>query len=279
MQRGTKLSKMILGMNMKKSKPYALIVLFLLSFGVVIGGWFLTEALLLQKQEEFLARTGRIAWQTGMPSALQPAQPGEPGGDLAEGIFFEGQHLSEERMAEVLAVWENGGNELPHEPQKGQMNMEQAIETGKEWIAVMVECGIVPEGLAECDFDKVATRLCTLDTQVDFDDSLLSWWLIQYTEKDVVVSLTVHASTGEVWKASLSMKESDRVSNEYRYKEMLGTAFPFIGRESIESADLIKSDFCEIMPKGLVYAAVKEYQIAVKNQDPVVVIDFWLGTV
>ena len=77
MRRGTKLSKMILGMNMKKSKPYALIVLFLLSFGVVIGGWFLTEALLLQKQEEFLARTGRIAWQTGMPSALQPAQPGE----------------------------------------------------------------------------------------------------------------------------------------------------------------------------------------------------------
>lgn len=272
---------------MNKSKPYVLIVLFLLSFGVVIGGWFLTEALLLQKQEEFLDRTGRIARRTGMPSALQPGetslfssnQPGETGGDLAEGILFEGQSLSEEIMAEVLSVWESGANELPHEPQKGQMNMEQAIETGKEWITVMAECGIVPEGLAECDFDKVAARLCTLDTQVDFDDSLLSWWLIQYTEKDVVVSLTVHASTGEVWKASLSMKESDRVSNEYRYKEMLGTAFPFIGRESIESADLIKSDFCEIMPKGLVYAAVKEYQIAVKNQDPVVVIDFWLGTV
>ena len=62
------------GINMSKRKPYALIALFLLSFGVVIGGWFLTEELLLQKQEEFLKRTGRIARQTGMPSALQPTE-------------------------------------------------------------------------------------------------------------------------------------------------------------------------------------------------------------
>lgn len=273
--------------NLNKSKPYALVVLFLLLFGVVIGGWFLTEALLLQKQEEFLDRTGRIARQTGMPSALQPAetslsssdQPGETGGDLAEGALFEGRPLSEEMMAQVLSVWESGGNELPHEPQEGQMNMEQAIETGKEWIAVMAECGIVPEGLAECDFDKVTARLCTLDTQVDFDDSLLSCWLVRYTENNVAVSLTVHASSGKIWKASLSMKESDRVPNEYSDEEMLGIAFPFIDRVSTETANLVNNTTCDIMPGGLVYAAVKEYQIAVKNQDPVIVIDFWLGAV
>lgn len=272
---------------MNKRKPYTLIVLFLLSFGVVIGGWFLTEALLLQKQEEFLHRTGRIARQTGMPSALQPAetslfswsQPGETGGDLEEGALFEGRPLSEEIMAQVLSVWESGGNELPHEPRKGQMNMEQAIDTGKEWIAVMAECGIVPEGLAECDFDKVAARLCALDTQIDFDDSLLSCWLVQYTENDVVISLMVHASSGKIWKASLSMKESDRASNEYSYEEMLERAFPFIDGGSTENAALENYDFCAIMPEGLVYAAIKEYQIAVKNQDPVMVIDFWLGTI
>ena len=272
---------------MSKRKPYALIALFLLSFGVVIGGWFLTEELLLQKQEEFLKRTGRIARQTGMPSALQPAedslvswnQPGGTSGDLEEGAFFEGQPLSEEIMAQILSVWENGGNELPHEPRKGQINMEQAIDIGKEWIAVMAECGIVPEGLAECDFDKVAARLCTLDTQVSFDDSLLSSWLVQYTENDVVVSLTVHASSGKIWKASLSMKERNRASSEYSYEEMLEIAFPFIERGSAQNADLENNDFCAIMPEGLVYAAVKEYQIAVKNQDPIIVIDFWLGTV
>ena len=272
---------------MNKGKPYTLVVLFLLSFGVVIGGWFLTEELLLQKQEEFLKRTGRIARQTGMPSALQPTedslvswnQPGGTSGDLEEGAFFEGQPLSEEIMAQILSVWENGGNELPHEPRKGQINMEQAIDIGKEWIAVMAECGIVPEGLAECDFDKVAARLCTLDTQVSFDDSLLSSWLVQYTENDVVISLTVHASSGKIWKASLSMKESDRASSEYSYEEMLEMAFPFIYGGSTENAALENYDFCSIMPEGLVYAAIKEYQIAVKNQDPVTVIDFWLGTI
>lgn len=75
------------------------------------------------------------------------------------------------------------------------------------------------------------------------------------------------------------MKESDRVSNEYSYEEMLKIAFPFIDRGNTGTAGLIKNDFCEVMPGGLVYAAVKEYQIAVKNQDPVIVIDFWLGKV
>ena len=150
------------GINMNKSKLYAVVV-FLLSFGVVIGGWFLTGTLLRQKQEEFLDRTGRIALQPAENSLFSSNQPGDTEGDLADDTLFEGQLLSEGMMAEVLAVWESGGNELPHEPQKGQMNMEQAIETGKEWIADMAGCGIVPEELAECDFDKVTARLCRPD--------------------------------------------------------------------------------------------------------------------
>ncbi len=263
---------------MNKSKLYALIV-FLLSFGVVVGGWFLTKALLSQKQEEFLDRTGQIALQSAETSLLLTDQPGEAGGNLTEGTLFEGQPLSEEMMAKVLAVWESGGNELPHEPKKGQMNMEQVIDTGKEWIAAMAECGIVPKKLAECDFDKVTARLCTLDTQVDFDDSLLSYWLVQFTENDVSVSLTIHASSGKIWKASLSMKESDRLSNEYSHEEMLEIAFPFMNRGKTEIANLINNNTCEIMPGGLVYAAVKERLIAVNNQETVIVIDFWLGTV
>lgn len=263
---------------MKKSKLYALIV-FLLSFGVVVGGWFLIKALLRQEQEEFLERTGQIALQSEETSLLSTDRPGEVGGDLAEDAAFEVQPLSEEMMAKVLAVWESGGNELPHEPQKGQMNMEQVIDTGKEWIAVMAECGIVPKELAECDFDKVTARLCTLEVQVDFDDSLLSYWLVQFSKNDVVVNLTVHASSGEIWKASLSMKESDRLSNEYSHEEMLEIAFPFINRGNTETANLINNTTCEIMPGGLVYAAVKERQTVVNNQETVSVIDFWLGTV
>lgn len=266
------------GINMNKSKLYAVVV-FLLSFGVVIGGWFLTGTLLRQKQEEFLDRTGRIALQPAENSLFSSNQPGDTEVDLADDTLFEGQLLSEGMMAEVLAVWESGGNELPHEPQKGQMNMEQAIETGKEWIADMAGCGIVPEELAECDFDKVTARLCGLDAQVDFADSLLSYWLVQFTENDVVVSLTVHASSGKVWKAGLSMKASDRLSNEYSHEEMLEIAFPFINRGSTETANLIDNTTCEIMPGGLVYAAVKERQIAVNNQETVIMIDFWLGTV
>ena len=75
------------------------------------------------------------------------------------------------------------------------------------------------------------------------------------------------------------MKESDRLSTECDHEEMLEIAFSFINRGNTETANLLNNTTCKIMPGGLVYAAVKEYQIAVKNQEPVVVIDFWLGTV
>ena len=263
---------------MNNSKIYVLRV-FLLSFGVVVGGWFLTKVLLSQKQEEFLDRTGQIALQSTETSLLLEDQSEEADEDLTEDTLFQEQLLSEEMMAEVLVVWESGGNELPHEPKKGQMNMEQAMDAGRNWITIMAECGIVPEKLAECDFDKVTARLCTLDAQVDFDDSLLSYWLVQFTENDVVVSLTIHASSGKIWKANLSMKESDRLSDEYSHEEMLEIAFPFINRGNTETANLINNTTCEIMPGGLVYAAVKERQIAVNNQEIVIVIDLWLGTV
>lgn len=263
---------------MNNSKIYVLFV-FLLSFGVVVGGWFLTKALLSQKQEEFLDRTGQIALQLTETSLLLADQSEEADEDLTEDTLFQGQSLSEEMMAEVLAVWESGGNELPHEPKKGQINMEQAIDAGRNWITIMAECGIVPEELAECDFDKVTARLCTMDAQVDFDDSLLSYWLVQFTENDVAVSLTVHAASGEIWKAGLSMKSSDSLFGKYSHEEMLEIAFPFINRGNKVTVNLINNASCEIMPGGLIYAAVKERQIAVNNQETVIMIDLWLGTV
>lgn len=263
---------------MNNSKINVLCV-FLLSFGIVIGGWFLTKALLSQKQEEFLDRTGQIALQSTETSLLLADQSEEADEDLTEDTLFQGQSLSEEMMAEVLAVWESGENELPHEPKRGQMNMEQAIDAGRNWITIMAERGIVPEELAECDFDKVTARLCTLDAQVDFDDSLLSYWLVQFTENDVVFNLTVHASSGEIWKANLSMNVSDSLSGKYSHEEILEIAFPFITRGNMETVNLINNTNCEIMPGGLVYAAVKERQIAVNNQEVVIVIDLWLGTV
>lgn len=261
---------------MNKSKIYALIVV-LLSFGIVFGGWFLTKALLVQKREAFLERTGQVALQSSETALLSEDWPGEAAGDLAGGALFEGESLSEDMIAEVLAAWENGGNELPHEPKRGQMNMEQAIDAGKDWIAVMAEHGIVPEELAECDFDKVTARLCTLEAQVDFDENLLSYWSIQFTEDDVVVSLTVHAASGEIWKANILMNEHESLPDKPHPEEMLKIAFPFIATGDRETANLMNNTACVIMRGGLVYAAVKEQKIAVDEQEPVIVIDLWLS--
>ena len=45
---------------MNKSKLYAVVV-FLLSFGVVIGGWFLTEELRMCKDDEEITAMRKVA--------------------------------------------------------------------------------------------------------------------------------------------------------------------------------------------------------------------------
>lgn len=263
---------------MLKKKLYALMA-FLLSLGVVVGGWFLTRALLVRAQREFLGRTGQITLQSSEAALLSAGWTGDTAGDAAEDAVFEGQSLSEDRIAEVLDAWENGGNELLHEPMGGQMNMEQAIGAGKRWITVMAEHGVVPEELRECDFDKITAKLCTLDVQVDFDRTLLSYWLIQFTEDDTVVSLTVHAVSGEVWKADILMKERESLLDRLREEELLEIAFPFLRMGNRETVDLLEHTTCVILRRGLVCAAVKERKIAVDGQDPVIVMDLWLSTV
>lgn len=256
---------------MSKDKVCMLLMLCL-SFIVVFGGWFLTKGILNSKADEILSVKGQVI------IGNTKTDEGKENSVVRE--EFVPQSLPEEKMAEVLSVWEAGGREILHEPKAGQADMEQAVDIGKDWITGMAEHGIVP---MECKFDKVNARLCSLDVQVDFDESLLSFWAIQYVENDVEVNLIIHASSGEVWKASLSMKEGDCLLKEYSSEELLKIVFPSVDKGNTAATNLINDTNYVIMQKGLVYAAVKEQKISVvsmnKKQEAVIVIDFLLGTV
>lgn len=255
---------------MSKGKICTLLV-FCLSFAVVFGGWFFTKEMLNRKEAEILAERGQVS--------LGVSETDIKENNLAMQEIFEAEVLSEEKIAEILTVWEVGGREVPHDPMRGQMNMEQAIKAGKDWIAVMAEHGIVPEKLAICDFDKITAKLCTLEVQVDFEENLISYWFMKYTKDDVSIDLAIHAASGGIWKANIIMNDFKGGLNEYSPEELLKIAFPFIDAGNKETVNLINNTTCEIMPKGLVFAAVKESSTVVDEQEPIVEIKLWLNTV
>lgn len=259
---------------MSKGKAYTMITFFI-SFCVVIGGWFLTKRRLNQREEEFLNGTGQITLQQSESALLS----GREQGITEEGILneneFHGKTLSETMMEMILIVWEEGGYKLPCEPGEGQMNMEQAIIRGRDWIANLAERGILPAYLGECSFDKTDAAFYTLDTEVSFEEVLLNFWEITYTEGDVKIALTIHEVSGQVWKADILMDMDKMIYDSCSDEELLEIVFPFMmGNETEITQDnqIVYKSF----PEGKVLAALKRSELKTNREQAIARLMLWL---
>ena len=118
---------------MSKGRFFTLIMLFL-SISIVFGGWFFIRELLEHREEKLLAKSGKISMQSS-EFILQKEEDSKKQEQNEDKEEFEGTTLSNESIEFILNAWEEGGCIILHEPQKGQMNMEQAIMTGIAWIS------------------------------------------------------------------------------------------------------------------------------------------------
>lgn len=267
---------------MGKSRLYTFIM-FLLAVCVIFGGWFITVKLLRQREEKFLGSTGRIKVQTEETALFadseQDSNEENEDTEIAQD-GFHGQAMSEYTRALVLAVWDYGGNEVPHEPLYGQMDREQAVDAGRNWIKNMAEHGVFTGELQESDSDMVKAGLYTIDTPLivsDMDRSVYSYWKVQYIKSGVMVDLTIHASSGEVWMASISVEESDGPVESYDLAELLGYAYPFMETGNTIWVDKKNGMIAESSLNEMVIASAKRYSVWISGQNPQIVIDFKLN--
>lgn len=259
---------------MSKGKIYTLFTFFV-SFCVVIGGCFFTKRLLNQREEEFLNSTGQIALQQSESALLAESGQNITVEGIPAGSEFREEALSETMMEMILVVWESGGYKLPCEPGEGQMNMEQAITMGRDWIASLAEEGILPAYLGECSFDKTDAAFFTLDTEVSFEGALLNFWEITYTEGDVKITLTIHAVSTQVWKADILMDADKMIYDACPGDELLKIAFPFMMDNEagiIQDNQIIYKSF----PEGKVLAALKRSQIKITEGQESARLILWL---
>lgn len=258
--------------------------MFLTAVCVIFGGWFLTEGLLIRREERFLNSTGTIAVQSeriGLlaDNSLETAQE-----QAAEPEEFQGREMTEDTRALVLAVWEYGGRELPHEPLPGQMNMKQAIDAGKKWVETMASHDVFTEALQECDFDVTKAELCTIDTPIrtSMEEMLYSYWKIWFIKDGASVELTIHAASGEVWKAKVSVASEDACVEVFDIAYLLQYAFPFmeegLDKTWMETVDLAgQEDVDVVLVKArLLHAEAKQYCLRTNEKPPQAVIEFTL---
>ena len=253
---------------MRKDKIDTLLV-FCLSFTVVFGGWFLTKGLLHCKENEMLTAKGRIV----LDNTKADGEENNP----AMQEDFVPQVLSEDQMAEILTVWEAGGREILHEPMAGQMNMEQAIEAGEKWITSLADNYVLSADFIEYSFRDTSAVLCSLDSFASLEESWISYWKITYTGDDVKIVLKLHAATGQVWKADISVNEDKMLYGICSDEEVLAAAFPFL---SAANAEIIIEDnkVYKVSENEKISAALKRDSVVVDKQTPVERLLLSLGT-
>ena len=225
-------------MQSLKGKIYTA-VMVAVSFGIVLGGWFLTRKLLDKKEEEFLSGTGSVSLRYEQTALLAQEEAQE-----------KANAFKEQKIPEALR------KEMPHEPKEEQMNMEQAIETGKQWITVLAEHEIVPGTLKDGDFDKITAQLSTVETQTRLDERLLSRWTLEFMKDDVDIKLMIHAMSGEVWYASISMMAYSSQAYEYSLEEILDLMFPRLAEGYAQTLYTSENHVQKLLAQQLVSAEI-----------------------
>lgn len=251
---------------MNKSIIYT-IPAVLFSFTVVFSGWFLMNKILDRKEEKILGQTGQITVGT----AEKDNQDTE---DKVKS--FSGQKLSEKERIKVLKIWETGKKLIPHEPLEGQMNMEQAIAKGEEWIDMVEKSENLISADAVWEFENTSAKLCSFEDTTEVEKEKISFWEIQYESEDIQILLKIHALSGEVWNAEITMEESDR-EGSVSDGELLKAVFPFFGARS----DRIyrKNNISYMQNKtDSMYLLMKRSDVKINSKPVMTVYKLWVGT-
>ena len=153
----------------------------------------------------------------------------------SEDIDGERYALTMEQAAEAVKSWNNRTKITLHDPVAGQISMEEAIETGKRWLAEMgigkeTEVGKEMEVEKEMEMDKEMEMGKEIEMGREIDEvsfsinaelgvgrqngdigerleAYFSFWTVTYSNQSMSAILYLNAVTGKVWGAEITLYE------------------------------------------------------------------------
>jgi len=185
----------------------------LLSFAIAVGGWVFTSWLIDIESHRLLS--GTTSFLVDIPT-MESTHPNNENDDPNIRLG-----LTTGEIVSILQNWELIGNRRPHEPAAGQINMEQAIESGRLGLDFLYNQNALPEEVLE--FSNVRA---TLNQNTPYGGQFLplrySYWNVRFINDYVDVIMTINAVTGQVWRIEVSttrQRMADESSSQtYRFE-------------------------------------------------------------
>lgn len=202
---------------MFKSSKYTLITLFL-AVAFILGSMDGMDFILRVREKQLLGASGTAA----IVSPVRAWQQGEGDieGEADQQADDDGYVLDIGQIEEVIRSRNHYDEEVIHDPVRGQISIEKAIEAGEKWIAEMgIDVGNEMETGEGLDFVNailvIRKQKGALSVQME---PYYSFWTVGFSDQSTSIVLCINAVTGKVWNAEILLK--DHMLDEPPYKKL-----------------------------------------------------------
>ena len=169
-----------------------------LSFIIAVGGWVLTGRLMDVRSDMLMSATG--ATPIAMPMTVPlPAQD-----ESQDEYVYLQPLLTEQEIVSILRNWEAPGRTIPHEPTREQINMEEAIAVGENWLSFIGELLSLSDEILI--FDTITAHLSQNQQRTGngFLPPAYSFWTVALSNRFINATMTINAVEGQVWKSEIN---------------------------------------------------------------------------
>lgn len=197
-----------------------------LSLAIAFIGWILVNTLLDRQETRLLAAGSFNDSSTNAETAAVNAEV----------------KLEEAVMAKILRNWNTQGSYArPHEPVKGQLNMEQAITEAKNGLAYLSRKGVIPKDILEEGFVRTKASLLenvqTMDkvkSKIKDKEELspeYSYWNIKFDNEKIDIMVTLNAVTGKMWSVDINSYQVIDMFNNQDLRNLIEIYADYLGLE------------------------------------------------
>ncbi len=203
------------GKNRKKfrARVFSLVAIITGCF-LVFSGYWIMQRMLDKRQDNLLSQGGSLS--TAQEETEDSGQEEE-----------ERSKLTEKELSDILFRNYFVADAVPHEPYGRQMTMQEAIETGQEWVEAFCAAYAFPDENHTIQFEEVSAQLCTgemgdesfvYDTieqegeeslailyQINQEnrgqqlaESMYGYWNISFSGEGIMINLNINSVSGQV---------------------------------------------------------------------------------
>ncbi len=196
-----------------------------LSLAIAFIGWILVNTLLDRQETRLLAAGSFNDSSTNAETVATNAEV----------------KLEEEVMEKILRNWNvQGSYARPHEPVKGQLNMEQAINEAKNGLAYLSRKGVIPKDILEEGF--VHTKASLLENMPNIEkykniknkeelSPEYSYWNITFDNEKIGIQMTLNAVTGKMWRVDINSYHFVDMFNNQDLRNLIEIYEDYLGLE------------------------------------------------